>query len=151
MKQLRIYLDTSVIGGCFDREFEIFSSKLLAEINSGKMIGVFSDVTADELANAPDFIQDNFAKIQMKYIEKVVTNQEMISLADTYLSHKIVTANYKEDALHIAIATVSRVDVLVSWNFKHIVNLDRIHKFNAINLLEGYQLLEIRSPKELGI
>jgi hypothetical protein len=55
----------------------------------------------------------------------------------------------RADALHIALATVARVDVLVSWNFKHIVNLARIHAYNAVNLKRGYPLLEIRTPREI--
>ena len=55
----------------------------------------------------------------------------------------------RADVLHIAFASVARVDVLVSWNFKHSVNLKRIHLFNAVNLKTGYPLLEIRTPREV--
>jgi len=58
-------------------------------------------------------------------------------------------ARHIADAQHIAIASVERVDVLVSWNFQHIVNLDRIHAFNSVNLKLGYLMLEIRSPREV--
>ena len=60
-----------------------------------------------------------------------------------------IAARMRADALHIAVATVARVDVLVSWNFKHIVNLRRIHAYNAVNLKRGYPLLEIRTPREV--
>lgn len=53
------------------------------------------------------------------------------------------------DAQHIATATISRVDVLVSWNFKHIVNLEKIHGYNSVNLRLGYPILEIRTPIEV--
>lgn len=53
------------------------------------------------------------------------------------------------DAQHIAVATISRVDVLVSWNFSHIVNLARIRGYNSVNLRQGYPILEIRSPREV--
>jgi hypothetical protein len=65
------------------------------------------------------------------------------------MDEKIINEKYRSDALHIAVATVSGVDVLVSWNFKHIVNLNRIKLFNSINLKEGYNLLEIRTPLEV--
>jgi hypothetical protein len=65
------------------------------------------------------------------------------------MDQKIVSQKYYGDALHIAIATVIGVDVLVSWNFKHIVNLDKIKLFNSVNLKEGYSILEIRTPREV--
>ena len=73
----------------------------------------------------------------------------MIQLAEKYMEQKIVSENYYSDALHIAVATVIGVDVLVSWNFKHIVNLDKIKLFNSVNLREGYNILEIRTPREV--
>jgi hypothetical protein len=73
----------------------------------------------------------------------------MIQLAEKYMEQKIVSKNYYSDALHIAVATVIGVDVLVSWNFKHIVNLDKIKLFNSVNLREGYNMLEIRTPREV--
>jgi hypothetical protein len=65
------------------------------------------------------------------------------------MEQNIVSKNYYSDALHIAVATVIGVDVLVSWNFKHIVNLNKIKLFNAANLEEGYSTLEIRTPLEV--
>ncbi len=53
------------------------------------------------------------------------------------------------DAIHVAAATVAGADLVLSWNFKHIVNYDRIHKYNAVNLLNGYRQIDIRSPMEL--
>lgn len=70
-------------------------------------------------------------------------------LATSYISSGVIGAAKKVDAQHIATATVHRVDVLVSWNFKHIVNLERIHGYNSVNLRHGYPLLEIRSPQEV--
>ena len=71
------------------------------------------------------------------------------ALAAEYIRDGAVGKNQRADALHIGIATVARVDVLVSWNFKHIVNLRRIHAFNAVNLKQGYPVLEIRNPREV--
>jgi hypothetical protein len=82
-------------------------------------------------------------------IEYVFLSDEAISLADTYIAYGAVTEKHLIDAQHIAIATIERVDVLASWNFKQIVNLERIRKFNAVNLMQGYHLLEIRSPLEV--
>lgn len=70
-------------------------------------------------------------------------------LAAAYIEDGAIDARMRADALHIALATVARVDVLVSWNFRHIVNLKRIRAYNAVNLKSGYPVLEIRTPREV--
>ena len=148
MKQ-RIYIDTSVIGGCFDIEFKEWSDQLFKEFRNGTRIPVISDITLDELADAPKYVQDNFFSMLEELIEVIITDLETRKLADLYLSEGVVTNKFYEDALHIAAATINQVNVLASWNFKHIVNLDRIRLYNAVNLKNGYPLLEIRTPREI--
>jgi hypothetical protein len=79
----------------------------------------------------------------------VLNDEEAEYLAGAYLKEGAITRKFYEDALHIAIATINKVDVLVSWNFKHIVNLDRIKMYNGVNLKHGYIILEIRNPREI--
>lgn len=148
MKQ-RIYIDTSVIGGCFDQEFEEWSNSLFSDFKSGLKTMVISDITLDELTDAPARVQDNFNTIPDEYIELILADDECRKLADLYLAEGAVSKKFYEDALHIAIATINQVNVLASWNFKHIVNLDRIRQYNAVNLKNGYSLLEIRTPREI--
>ena len=74
---------------------------------------------------------------------------EVQQLTEAYLTAGVVTERYREDAAHIAYATVYGADVVASWNFRHIVNLERIQQFNAVNLMQGYRTVEIRSPREL--
>jgi len=81
--------------------------------------------------------------------ERVSLTADIILLADTYISSGVVGKTSLEDCRHIAMATINRVDVLASWNFKHIVNLDRIKGYNSVNLRLGYPMIEIRSPKDL--
>ena len=81
--------------------------------------------------------------------ERVELTEDALNLADTYISEKVVGKTSIEDCRHIAIATINKVDVLASWNFKHIVNLDRIKGYNSVNLRLGYPMIEIRSPKDL--
>jgi len=145
----RIYIDTSVIGGCFDTEFKEWSNQLFHEFKTGKKIAVVSDITLDELENAPELIRKQIDKIPGEFLEYVLNNEESEFLAEKYIKEKAVSIKFYEDALHIAIATIQRVDVLVSWNFKHIVNLERIRKYNAVNLMNGYPLIEIRNPREI--
>ena len=73
----------------------------------------------------------------------------MTALAHAHLTAKVVTVKSRGDAEHVAYATVARVDAIVSWNFKHIVRLDRIKGFNRVNFENGYGVLQIISPKEV--
>jgi hypothetical protein len=150
MKKIKIYLDTSVIGGCFDNEFEEYSSKLIDEIISNKKIGIISELTVKEISNAPKVIIEYFRSIE-KIFSLISSSTEAENLADYYLKEKIVSSKFRSDCLHIAIATVNNVDLLVSWNFKHIVNYDKIIKFNSVNLKNGYKTLQIYSPREVII
>jgi len=148
MKQ-RIYLDTSVIGGCEDEEFSKWSIKLFEDLRQGLKIAVVSDLTKRELERAPKSVKRVLASLPDNNIENVFLTEEAEQLARKYIEEKVVSIKHIVDAQHIAIASVERVDVLVSWNFQQIVNLNRIHAFNAVNLKIGYSMLEIRSPREI--
>ena len=148
MKQ-RVYIDTSVIGGCYDQEFKEWSNKLFEDFKAGKSIAVVSDITLDELIDAPHKVKNNFNTLPDESVEILTSDDESRELADKYLIEKAVSKKYYEDALHIAIATINQVNVLSSWNFKHIVNLNKIRLYNAVNLKNGYNLLEIRTPREI--
>jgi predicted nucleic acid-binding protein len=147
MKILRIYVENSVVGGYFDDEFKEHTRKLFDEFRKGVYKPIISSHVIAELENgAPENVKENLKTIDY---EEHIVNEEMIKLAEKYMEQKIVSENYYSDALHIAVATVIGVDVLVSWNFKHIVNLDKIKLFNSVNLREGYSILEIRTPQEV--
>jgi hypothetical protein len=88
-------------------------------------------------------------EVPEEHIEVFQLDSEAMDLADAYISEGVIRAKLRADAQHIAIATIARVDVLVSWNFKHIVNLHRIHGYNSVNLRRGYPMLEIRAPQEV--
>ena len=149
MQKPRVYIDTSVIGGCFDIEFEEWSNKLFDEIKAGQKIAIISDITLDVLSFAREHIYKHVDSIPEQYKEFVISDDETMQLADEYIKYGAVTKKFYEDDLHIALATIIHADVLVSWNFKHIVNLDRIRKYNAVNLIFGYSMLEIRNPREI--
>ncbi len=148
MKKLKIYLDTSVIGGSFDDTFKEHSIRLIQNLKDNKFIGIISEITIRELENAPDFVKKDFEAYEAK-LEIIIVTEEIKELAESYIVDRIVTEKYYEDALHIACATVYQVDLLVSWNFKHIVNFNRIVQFNAGNLKNGYKTLQIFSPMEV--
>jgi predicted nucleic acid-binding protein len=147
IKILRIYIENSVIGGYFDEEFKDQTQKLFDAFRNGIYRAVISSHTIWELNNgAPDHVKENLKTIELE--EHDIT-EEMLELTEKYMDEKVVSENYRSDALHIAVATVLGVDVLVSWNFKHIVNLDKIKLFNSVNMREGYNILEIRTPQEV--
>lgn len=145
----RIYTDTSVVGGCLDEEFSLYSVQLFDRFRAGSDILVLSDLTLAELEGAPPQVREVLQTIPENVLEEVTFDKEAADLAHEYLAAGVIGAAHLEDARHIATATIQRVDVLVSWNFKHIVNLDRIRGYNSINLRLGYALLEIRSPQEV--
>lgn len=149
MKKSRVYIDTSVMGGCFDEEFKIWSIKLFNEFHTGAKTAVVPQLTIDELREAPLFVKAKLGEIPDSQIEIVENNDEIDFLAGEYIKNKAVPEKYFDDATHIAYATFYKVDFLVSWNFKHIVNINRIRKYNSVNLSLGYQIIEIRSPREV--
>jgi len=148
MKKIKMYLDTSVIGGVFDDEFKKYSLRITDAIKNGKVKGVISEVTIEEIQNAPDFIKSDFESYR-DFLELIPVNDEVTSLAEKYIDEKIVSRKYYEDAMHIAFATVYNIDLLVSWNFKHIVNYNRIVQFNGVNIKNGYKDVMIYSPMEV--
>jgi hypothetical protein len=149
MHKQRIYIDTSVIGGCFDEVFAEWSNKLFDEFIAGIRIAVISDLTFDELTKAPDYIRDRINDIPIQNKEIILRNSDSNFLAMKYVEFKVISEKSFDDATHIALSTINNVDVLVSWNFKHIVNLNRILKYNSINMMFGYKTLEIRNPMEV--
>ncbi|WP_420129927.1 PIN domain-containing protein [Longimicrobium sp.] len=149
MNRLRVYVDTSVIGGCLDDEFREESQKLLDRARAGEVVLVVSEVTEVELATAPVEVRAVLENLPRSAVERVELTEEARTLAGEYIAAGVIPPKMLADARHIGVATVNRVDVLASWNFKHIVNLKRVHGYNSINLREGYPLLEIRSPREL--
>jgi len=147
--KLRVYEDTSVVGGYFDEEFSYDTILFFDSVLKGEIIILISDLLEAELLRASEFVRELLAKIPADKIEKVKLLPEASELADKYIEAKVVGRTSRADCQHIAIATLSKADVLVSWNFKHIVNLDRIRGYNGINFQTGYNMIEIRTPKEI--
>lgn len=147
MKQ-RIYIDTSVFGGYFDEEFSEHTIPLFDRIRNEEFILLFSTVTQDELDNAPEKVKELVRSLKSGNTEFIDTTDEVVDLATEYITEKVVGQTSFADCLHIALATINRADFLVSWNFKHIVNIEKIRGYNAINIKKGYKQLEIRSPRE---
>jgi len=141
--------DTSVVGGYFDEEFKEATTRLFERLANNEIIFVVSDLLDLELINAPQQVRERLFKYSADKFQRVELTEEAIKLADTYIDEKVVGKTSLEDCRHIALATIHKVDVLASWNFKHIINLDRIKGYNSVNLRLGYSMIEIRSPKDL--
>jgi predicted nucleic acid-binding protein len=122
----RVYIDTSVFGGQFDREFSVDTSSFFDSVNKGEFVIIISDLVEAELSRAPQQVRDLLLTISGSQLERIRLTSEAVQLAEEYIKAKVVGATSRADCQHIAIATLTKADVLVSWNFKHIVNLDRI-------------------------
>jgi predicted nucleic acid-binding protein len=146
--KLRLYLDTSVFGGFFDDEFSEHTIPLFERISKGEFILIYSTITQEELGNAPNQVKTLVTNLKTEFTEYVELHEEAVELATSYIQENVVGKTSFADCLHIALATLSNADYLVSWNFKHIVNIQRIKGYNSVNRMKGYAQLEIRSPLE---
>src|SRR5665647_126556 len=133
----RLYFDTSVFGGIYDEEFEEISTLLFEKVKLGQIVCVYSDLSEAELNNAPENVRNFFLNLPKDNTEFVEVTEEAYLLADKYLAEKVVGQTSADDCRHIATATINKVDILVSWNFKHIVNIFRIRGYNSVNIRLG--------------
>jgi hypothetical protein len=145
----RIYIDTSVLGGCFDREFATWSNALIRDFRAHRLIPVLSDVTAAEVQDAPESVRDLHQELLAMVAVVLPITEEALSLVAAYTARNILPPKYEADMRHIALATIAEVDSLVSWNFKHVVRLEKIRLFNDVNVQSGYKALSILSPREV--
>ena len=145
----RIYIDTSIVGGYFDNDFSADTQALFKRLENKEIIFLISSVLQQELQKAPANVQELLGRYDSNCFEYIELTEEAIELADNYIDEKVVGKTSVNDCRHIALATIFKADALVSWNFRHIVNLNRIKGYNGVNLKNGYSIVEIRSPKEL--
>lgn len=145
----RYYFDTSIFGGYFDDEFSAETRALFNQVNEGKIICLFSDLIAKELNSAPSRVRELFDNLPTQSKESLLVNQEIAILAEEYINQKVVGKTSIDDCIHIATATIYHANALVSWNFKHIVNSNRIIGYNQVNSLHGLPEITIKSPREI--
>jgi hypothetical protein len=144
-----VYLDTSVFGGVEDEEFAEASRRVFDRVRRGEFVVLLSRPTLTELETAPEGVRAVLAQLPVEQVERVELSDEMRDLAECYLDEGVLGRSSEADALHVATATVAAADLILSWNFKHIVRVDRIRKFNGVNALRGYDAVDIRSPLEV--
>ena len=146
---MKFYVDTSVWGGHEDEEFEEWTLPFFAQARNGDFVIVISDLTLRELLPAPERVKKLTKTIPDKLLEIISLTEEAELLASVCINEGVLTPKFESDAQHIAMATILKVDSLISWNFKHMVNFFRIKQYNSINLKFGYQTIDIRTPKEV--
>lgn len=145
---MKFYLDTSIFGGLFDQEFQIPTQALFNFIENKGIKIVYSNILEKELEFAPEEIK-LLATNNLLKVEYVDITEEMLQLAEIYIKEGALTEKSINDARHIAIATVSGVSAIISWNFKHMANFMKIQQYNSINLREGYRMISIHTPMEI--
>jgi len=145
---MKVYVDTSVFGGVFDEEFEKDSIKFFEELKAGKFELVISALVEEEIKSAPKYVQDHFNDFSSSAIITDIS-QEVLVLRDAYLNAGIITKKSRNDATHVALATISGCAMILSWNFKHIVHFQKIPKYNAVNVLNGYHAIDIYPPSSV--
>ena len=148
MKLQRVYTDTSVFGGVFDDEFAMPSREFFDLIQQGRFELMVSDISRKEIADAPVNVRLLFDEM-LSDMRVVAIDEEILNLRDSFISAGIVGEKWADDAGHVAAAIVGGADLIVSWNFKHIVHFDKIRLYNAISLLNGYREIDIHSPTEV--
>ena len=150
MRKMRVYVDTSVFGGVNDSEFAEPSRRFLARVKGGEFTVVVSAEVVRELDSAPVAVRKELDDIPDELLEDISVDLQVEMLADAYVDAGVLGKASRSDAIHVAAAVVAEADLIVSWNFRHIVNYDRIRKYNAVNMLKGYTTIEIRSPAEVS-
>jgi hypothetical protein len=149
MKTLRIYLDTSVLGGCFDAEFAAWSTGLMEDFRAPVHSRALRPACRGDRTRTWACPNLHRELLGLALQQSVEVSPEALALLAAYEGHSVLGPKYRSDMLHIALATVADADILVSWNFKHIVRFDKIRLFNAANLEQGYKSLPIHSPREV--
>ena len=147
-KKIRIYADTSVFGGVFDEEFKVPSKAFFNTVKKAKFVLVTSDLVRQEIQAGPEDVKKLFHDT-LRIAEIAEISEESLELQRAYTNAGIVPKRYSTDALHVALATTSQASLIVSWNFRHIVNFQKIPLYNAVNALHGYREIAIYSPLEV--
>lgn len=144
----RAYVDASVFGGIHDVEFSEASQAFFDQARAGHFALMISALVAEELDPAPEGVRRHFES-WLADLEFVPIDERMVALQQAYLDAGIVTPKWADDALHVAAASVAGADLIVSWNFRHIVHFDKVRRYNAVNRLYGWPEIAIHSPSEV--
>lgn len=146
---MRVYIDTSMIGGTCDEEFADESLRLVEAIEAGRLTAIVTDILVGEIVLAPDEVQSQLERIIRCTHERVGESLEALALRDAYLQAGVLPASASDDALHVAHATIARADVVATWNMRHLANPMRVRAFNGVNISNGYGIVVIMTPADI--
>lgn len=153
MKRNNIYLDTSVLNFFFEKrdiDKENSTKDLFMEIKQGKFAAHISELVVREIGASPTARKRSLLLLIKTYQIKILqVTEESLALAEKYLAQGIFPSKYRDDALHIATAVVHNMDIVISWNMEHMVKLKTRREVKAVNILEGYNEMEICTPLEV--
>lgn len=153
MKQLKLYLETTVWNFLFeerDLEKRKWTEYLFQDYLEGCYKLYISEVVMEEIRRARSPKRGKLEQAIRMYEPIILTfDNEGKRLVDKYLNAKLLPERYVDDVNHLAIASKNEIDVLVSWNLRHIVKLRTKTFVNSINMTEGYKSLEILTPQEV--
>ena len=143
----RIYVDSSVPSAMFDEDDHPEKTRAFWQaVIDEKFRIIASDVLDEEMESAPQNVQEFYERLPESQIERIVSTKESNELAALYIAQNVVGESNLDDCRHIALATIANADVIVSWNLRHIVNENRIPKYNGVNTAQGYKAISIQTP-----
>ena len=152
--RLKLYLDTSVLGAVCDpgpEERLLATRRILDGLKAGSWEGYISALVLEAVSRAHESVRQRIAQeLQNSPLMVLEESPESVALARAYVEAGAIPADYEDDARHIAIATLNDVNVVVSWNFRHMVNVERKRRINSVNVREGFPLIDIVSPWEVS-
>jgi len=151
VRSLRVYIDSSVLGGCRDTESEDDSLRLIDWARRREITLLISEVMLRELEYASFEVREILGGLPPDCLEFVPLTTGMLALRDAYVRAGVVGPQWLNDAAHVAAATLAQADAIVSWNFKHIVRLEKIRGYNQVNESLGYGSLTIITPREVRL
>ena len=150
---MKLYLDTSVLGAMFDAEpagRKEMTQLFFQTVRARRDTLYVSDLVLEEIDRAPIQVRFSLMTLVRRIQPRVLSeSRESLSLAQEYIAAHVVPASSRDDARHIAIATLAGSEALVSWNFRHLVNLRRKRLVHSVNIRLGHPLIEIVSPEEV--
>ncbi len=149
MHRIRVHVDNSVFSGTQDEEFAVESRRFFERVHEGVYAVLVSEAVLRELERAPEGARRVHADLPAGSVAEVPVDDEVNEPAQAYIDTGVLGSRRIADATHVAAATVARADLILSWNFRHLVNYNRIRKFNGVNALQGFAQIEIRSPLEV--
>lgn len=148
MNPIRVYADTSVFGGLFDVEFEAPSRLFFDQVRMGRFRLVTSSLVEEEVVPAPSQVRALFDST-LRQADVLAVTPASVVLRDAYLDAGIVGPASAADAFHVALESTAECRLIVSWNFRHIIHFDKVPRYNAVNVLHGFQPIGIHSPAEV--